>query len=87
MRIARIARLPDDIARLADLAAREGHQHLKRLVEEFDSGVNRFQSPGEGLFEVRDSAQTLVAIGGLNIDPYTPGQNAGRLRRESTWMR
>jgi GNAT superfamily N-acetyltransferase len=49
------------------------------LAAEWRSGANRFDKPGEafcGVFR----AGALVAIGGLNADPYLPDPGTGRLR-------
>ena len=47
------------------------------------SGSNTFSLPGEALFTVRDGS-LLLAIGGLNIDPYAGDLRTGRLRRVYT---
>jgi len=78
--IIKIQQLPDDIQVLAELAHNEGFRFIQRLVEDFLSGENRFDADGEALFEVR-FIDRLVAIGGLNIDPYSPSGCTGRVRR------
>ena len=68
-----------DVTDLCLEAAEEGHRMLERLVREWRDGVNRFDRPGElliGAF-VRDR---VVAIGGLNQEPYEPAAGLGRLR-------
>lgn len=57
----------------------EGHHFVDRLVDDFLDGSNRFDQPGEVLFGVYAGGQ-LVAVGGLNRDPYLPDVNAGRVR-------
>jgi len=57
----------------------EGHNFVDRLVDDFMDGSNRFDQPGEALFGVYAGGQ-LVAVGGLNRDPYLPDENAGRVR-------
>lgn len=52
---------------------------LRRLAYEWVSGVNRFDRPGEALFAVR-MAGRLVAVGGLNVDPYAAAPGVGRVR-------
>ncbi|WP_245903212.1 GNAT family N-acetyltransferase [Humitalea rosea] len=70
--------LPDDLDILANAARAEGFRALDVLAEEFASGTNRFDGPGEALFGAyRDGA--LVGIGGVCGDPYAPG--AARVRR------
>ncbi|MBD2113021.1 MULTISPECIES: GNAT family N-acetyltransferase [Cyanophyceae] len=68
---------------------REGFRFMKRLVEEYDSGVNRFDQPGEALLTAIVEG-AIVGIGGLNRDPYFHHPNVGRLRRvyvEAAWRR
>jgi len=55
---------------------REGFRFVTRLCEEWASGVNRFERPGEALFGVFVGAD-LVGIGGLNRQT----ESTGRLRR------
>ncbi|SFS11818.1 Acetyltransferase (GNAT) domain-containing protein [Dyella sp. OK004] len=78
--VSRIKTLPDDIEVLSAPANLEGLRFVARLVDEFRSGSNTFSEPGEALFEVRVSGE-LVAIGGLNVDPYTSSRAVGRVRR------
>lgn len=78
--VSRIKTLPEGIEELNALANLEGLRFVARLVEEFRSGSNTFSDPGEALFEVRVSGE-LVAIGGLNVDPYTSSRCVGRVRR------
>ncbi len=67
------------IVPLQNAAQSEGYTFIDRLAEEYASGLNRFEQPGEALFGVLDG-QYLVGIGGLNIDPYHPGASYGRVR-------
>ena len=80
MVVKKIDHLPDRIGHLVRLSAVEGFRFLKRLVEDFESGENRFDQPGEALFAVLDKG-TLLGIGGLNIDPYAETSDVGRIRR------
>ncbi len=68
-----------ELAPLVDESEREGFRFLARLRREFDDGTNRFDAPGEALLGCRRGAQ-LVAVGGLNRDPWSPEPRAGRLR-------
>jgi GNAT superfamily N-acetyltransferase len=72
--------LPSGIHDLACLARDSGHHHLDRLITEFETGANRFDKPGEALFAVHDDTQSLVGVGGINIDPYD-ALSVGRVRR------
>lgn len=81
MRIVRLDELPTD--RLADLVAESeaaGLRFVRRLIEEWDAGVNRFNKLGEALFAaVAD--ERVIGVCGLNIDPYTGDPRTGRVRR------
>jgi N-acetylglutamate synthase-like GNAT family acetyltransferase len=71
--------LPANIARLAELAGREGFPFVERLVREWESGENRFAAPREVFFFLyRDGA--LAGFGGLNVDPYAGDEAVGRVR-------
>jgi len=67
--------LPDDIQYIVCESQADGFHFLKRLVDEFNSGINRFDNLGEVLLVVREQG-CLIAIGGLNN--Y---KGVGRLRR------
>ena len=64
---------------LAD-SEREGSRFVRRLVDEWATGTNRFDRPGEALFIAR-IGDRLVGICGLNVDPYAAAANVGRVRR------
>jgi ribosomal protein S18 acetylase RimI-like enzyme len=53
---------------------------VRRLVDEWTSGVNRFEQPGEALFVARRLG-AVVGVCGLNIDPYVPRDNDQRVGR------
>jgi GNAT superfamily N-acetyltransferase len=61
-------------------AAGEGYQFLDRLLSEWESGANRFDQPGEMLCGYWEDG-VLVAVGGLNRDPFAGEPSAGRIRR------
>lgn len=64
---------------LAKVARSEGYRFLDRLDREWADGSNRFDQAGEcllGLFE----GGVLVAVGGLNRDPYASDPGTGRVR-------
>jgi GNAT superfamily N-acetyltransferase len=72
--------LPDD--RLTELLAdseRTGCRIIRRFVEEWDSGVNRFDRAGERLFAALLGG-VMVGVCGLNIDPYADAPRVGRVR-------
>ncbi len=78
--IRRLDRLTHD--RFADLlneGEAAGYRFLRRVIEEWDAGVNRFAGHGEALFaaEIDDR---LVGVCGLSVDPYLNIPRIGRLR-------
>ena len=50
-------------------ALAEGYSFIQTLVEQWASGENRFDAPGEILCGHLDQG-LLVAVGALNIDPF-----------------
>jgi GNAT superfamily N-acetyltransferase len=58
----------------------EGYDFIETLVEEWASGANRFDAPGEALCGHLDQG-LLVAVGGLNCDPFAGRPDMGRIRR------
>lgn len=61
-------------------ACREGYDFIETLVEEWATGSNRFNGPGEALCGHLDQG-LLVAVGGLNCDPFARRPDMGRIRR------
>jgi len=61
-------------------AQSQGYHFLDTLIDDWASGAIRFDHPGEALFGVFEDG-TLIAIGGLTIDPFLPSANLGRIRR------
>ena len=60
-------------------STRDGYTFLQRTIDDWYSGANKFDRPGEslwGLFIGKD----LIGVGGLNIDPYTLTPKVGRVR-------
>ena len=68
------------IEQLRAEALQEGFIFIERLWEEWRSGENRFGVPGEMLYGCIDQTE-LIAIGGLNLDPYVGHSTVGRVRR------
>ena len=56
-----------------------GLRFVRRLAEEWGSGRNRFDRPGEALFAAVTDGH-LVGVCGLNVDPYTGEPRVGRVR-------
>ncbi len=69
----------DGLDALARDARREGFTFLDRLVSDWHTGTNRFDRQSEILLGAF-MAEKLVAVGGLNIDPYANDGRCGRLR-------
>lgn len=61
-------------------ARSEGYRFLETLVLEWESGENRFDREGEVLCACLDGG-SVVAIGGLNCDPFLGDPGVGRIRR------
>ena len=70
---------PESLAALITESERHGLRFVRRLADEWASGVNRFDRPGEALFVARDG-ECVVGVGGLNIDPYAADRKVGRVR-------
>ena len=71
------------VAELDELVAdsvASGWRHLGRLCDEWASGQNHFDRPGEGLF-MAHAGDRAIGICGLNVDPYAQDAAIGRLRR------
>lgn len=67
------------VARLVTQARVEGYRFIDRLEAEWRSKANRFEASGECLLGIVEG-EDLLAIGGLNIDPYVADGSTGRLR-------
>jgi GNAT superfamily N-acetyltransferase len=67
------------LALLQDEADREGFNFVRRLVDDYHSGANRFDRRGEALIGAIQK-DALVGICGLNRDPYLQDPSVGRLR-------
>jgi len=68
------------IERLRSEALGEGYNFVETLIEECATGTNRYDRPGETLLGCFDG-DALVAVGGLNIDPFANDPDVGRVRR------
>lgn len=53
---------------------------MERLCEEWASGANRFDAPGEVLFLAVTDGE-VIGVCGLNRDPYAHDARTGRVRR------
>jgi GNAT superfamily N-acetyltransferase len=79
-----VARLVDPLPSVvADLLAddqRAGTRFVRRLLDEWTSGANRFDGPGEVLFGAW-VGEALAGVCGLTADPYAASERVGRVRR------
>ncbi|MFJ8066043.1 GNAT family N-acetyltransferase [Psychrobacillus sp. NPDC096426] len=73
--------LTDDIFHLVQESKIEGFHFLDRLTNDYKGGTNTFSEPGEFLVGAYNKYGAQVAVGGLNIDPFSDCQKIGRLRR------
>jgi GNAT superfamily N-acetyltransferase len=67
----------------------QNFRFVERLIRDYRSGLNCFDNPGEMLLTASLQG-AVVAIGGLNRDPYFNDSKIGRLRHfyvESVWRR
>jgi len=64
---------------LVEESERAGFRLVRRLVEDWATGANRFDGPGEALF-VASVDGHLGGICGLNVDPYCAEARVGRVR-------
>jgi GNAT superfamily N-acetyltransferase len=67
------------IAELLSESESFGSRIVRRLVEEWGNGTNRFDRPGEALFGAWINGR-LVGVCGLNVDPYAGNERTGRVR-------
>lgn len=78
-----IERLTEVPPRLFDALLTEsesaGLRLVRRLADEWASGANRFDQPGEALFAAWMDGR-LIGACGLNFDPYTKADGVGRVR-------
>ena len=65
--------------RLLHESLADGHRMPLRFVENWRSGSNRFNRPGEIIVGLWDD-QALIGICGRNVDPYDIHPRAGRVR-------
>src|SRR5436309_11313799 len=72
--------LADRLAELVAESEEAGFRLVSRLVEDWESGRNRFDGPGEAFFAAVCGAR-VVGVCGLNADPYTAAPGVGRVRR------
>jgi GNAT superfamily N-acetyltransferase len=78
--IERLSELPSEaFGPLVAESEQAGLRFVHRLVEEWASGRNRFERPGEACFAALVDGR-IVGVCGLNVDPYTAEPRVGRVR-------
>jgi GNAT superfamily N-acetyltransferase len=70
-----------DLDSLVNESKEDGFRFVERLVNDYKNGSNTFNHFDEGLFGVFNEEGVLIAIGGLNNDPFSTDRSIGRLRR------
>jgi GNAT superfamily N-acetyltransferase len=70
---------PDRLADLVTESEKAGFRFMRRLVEDWESGANRYAQPGEALFAAILGGR-IIGVCGLNSDPYRCGGRVGRVR-------
>jgi GNAT superfamily N-acetyltransferase len=79
--VSRLIDLPvDKITPLVIESEQEGWRFLRRLLNEWIGGSNRFDQPGEALFAAC-AGDEIISLCGLNVDPYAADSTIGRVRR------
>ncbi|KQU24336.1 GNAT family acetyltransferase [Bacillus sp. Leaf75] len=70
-----------DLTSLLTESQKEGFLFLERLINDYKNGTNTFSKPGEFLYGVFNQEGLIIAIGGINKDPFSTNERIGRLRR------
>lgn len=90
LKVTRLLQLPVlDLQPLLEESQALGFNFLEWLIRDYNEATNRFDQPGEALFAIYNRSD-MIAIGGLNHDPYLPDSATGRVRRVyvlSLWRR
>ncbi|MCJ8008617.1 GNAT family N-acetyltransferase [Lederbergia wuyishanensis] len=71
----------ENIYPLVEESKKAGFRFLQKLVSNYSDGSNTFNMPGEALYGVYRQDGVLIAVGGINIDPFSNNPHIGRLRR------
>lgn len=70
-----------DVSQLVKESEEEGYRFLSRLVNDYEDGTNTFNKNGEALYGVWAGPEKLVAIGGINQNPFKDNMDEARLKR------
>ncbi len=71
--------LIQQLSPLAKNAKEDGYNFVQRTIDEWNSGINKFDLKNEVLYGVKIN-NDIVAIGGCNQDPYVMNERIGRIR-------
>lgn len=78
--IERVRAAPGDrLGTLVTESEQQGFAFVRRLVDEWAGGTNRFDRPGEVLFVARVGGD-VVGVCGLTVDPHADDPKIGRVR-------
>jgi ribosomal protein S18 acetylase RimI-like enzyme len=81
MKVIRLSQLNiDSVMPLVVESEHSSWRFMRKFLNEWLDGTNRFDRPGEALLAAMDG-EKIVGICGLNIDPYRADSTVGRLRR------
>lgn len=69
----------DSLSVLADDALQDNYRFVRRTIAQWHSNENRFDKDNEFLLGIKVNNE-VIAIGGLNIDPYLSNPDIGRIR-------
>lgn len=79
--VQRIRHLPiQEFTKMLAESKMAGFRAIERLVTDWETGINRFDRPGEALFIARQGDR-ILGVCGLNCDPYINPSQIGRVRR------
>ncbi|RAK60464.1 GNAT family N-acetyltransferase [Phenylobacterium hankyongense] len=81
LQLARLSdELPTGFAALRCEADADGYRHMARLAQDWESGAERFDRPGEALLAAFLDGE-LAGIGGMTQEPLPAPEPALRIRR------
>jgi GNAT superfamily N-acetyltransferase len=69
----------NELQPLMQASVDEGYDFIRKLWDEYQSGVNRFDAQGAVLVAVY-ADERLIAVGGVHPDPYLKQATIGRVR-------
>lgn len=70
----------DNLETLVNASLNEGYNFLKRLQTRINNKTNTFEGDNELLLCVKNSDGEVIAVGGIQVDPYEHDSRIGRIR-------